>query len=70
MYPTEEAMAVEQPAAFITIESCHKELSRIENKFAPIMSNGTEKAPQESPSMNALDARLQLLSIFGIFPAE
>jgi hypothetical protein len=63
MYPAEDhAVPQEQPVAFITIEQCRKELSRIEGKLSPIMGGGLlEKSSGEAPSLNELDARLQQL---------
>jgi hypothetical protein len=63
MYPSEDpSVAVEQPVSFITIEQCHKELSRLEAKLSPVMGAGsTEKLAGETPSLNPLDARLQQL---------
>jgi hypothetical protein len=62
MYPTEEITAGnEQPIAFLAIEQCRKELSRLEGKLSPIMSGGLEKGLAETPAVNELDSRLQAL---------
>jgi hypothetical protein len=65
MYPedvTSSAAVAEAPQAFITIENCHKELSRMEARLSPIMSGASDKlSGGATPSFNELDGRLQSL---------
>ena len=63
MYPDSGvgSVPVEQPQAFKVIEECHQVLSGIEAKLSPIMSGGSEKLAGETPSISALDSRLQTL---------
>ena len=66
MYPTQTQSeeSIERPAqAFTTIDDCHKELERMQNKLTPILSSGADKLAGETPSMTELDSRLgQLLT--------
>jgi hypothetical protein len=64
MYPEQDTAAekIAEPQAFIVLEQCAKELSRLEGKLSPVMSSGNEaKLAGATPSMSELDARLQSL---------